>query len=107
MAKTAAEWNLGFAYAEVVARLEKMLEDRQVSYRQEETDAETCFHATLPHGQGRIELTARPVQSSNRPALLRVVRQRTFLSVRFRALGPQQEKAFMHGLSIAFLRVGG
>ena len=107
MAETATEWNLGFAYAEVVSRLEKMLEDRQVSYRQEKTDAEARFHATLPHGQGRIELIARPVQSSDRPALLRAVHQRTLLSVRFQALGPQQEKAFMHGLNLAFLRVGG
>lgn len=107
MAKTATEWNLGFAYAEVVTRLEKMLAHRQVSYHQEKTDAEARFHATLPHGQGRIELIARPIQPSDKPALLRAVRQRTLLSVRFQALDPQQEKAFMHSLNIAFLRVGG
>ncbi len=107
MAETTMEWNLGFAYTEVVTRLEKMLVSRQVAYCQEETAAEARFHATLPHNQGRIELIVRPIESSDRPALLKAVRQRTSLRVRLQALGPQQEKAFMHGLNVAFLRVGG
>ena len=105
MAET--EWNLGFAYAEVVARLEKMLKRRQLAYCRQTSDTEARFEVTLPPGRGRAELIARPLVASGRPAPLQAVRSRTLLRVRFEALDRQQRHAFMQDLSLAFLRVGG
>ena len=100
---TETRWDLGFAYAEVVSRLDTLLSRKHLPYQQEYTDAEARFHASLP-GQGRVELRARPVEPSGP---LRVVHQRTVLDVRFQDLGQDQEKAFLHDLNIAFLRLGG
>lgn len=101
------EWNLGFACTEMVTRLEKLFDERQVPYTQETSDAEVRFVARLPHGQGSIELTARPTVPADRSALLRAVRHRTVLSIHFQAVDAEEEKAFMQRLTIAFLRVGG
>ena len=105
MTETRAEirWDLGFAYAEVVSRLGAMLSRKHSPYQCEHTAVEARFHAILP-GQGRVELRARPVEPSGP---LRVVHQRTVLDIRFEALDPGQEKAFLHDLNIAFLRLGG
>lgn len=105
MAET--EWNLGFAYGEVVTRLEKMLERRQLVYCRQTSDTEVRFEVTLPPGRGRAELVARPLAAPGRPALLQAVRQRTLLSIRFEELERQQRYAFMQDLGLAFLRVGG
>ena len=96
-------WDLGFAYAEVVSRLDTLLSHKHIPYRREYTDAEARFSASLPD-QGRVELRARPVEPSGP---LRVVHQRTVLDMRFQDLDPDQEKAFLHNLNIAFLRLGG
>ena len=96
-------WDLGFAYAEVVSRLDTMLSRKQLPYQRQHTAAEARFSASLPD-QGRVELRARPVEPSGP---LRVVHQRTVLDIRFQDLGPDQEKDFLHDLNIAFLRLGG
>ena len=107
VANTSTEWNLGFAYAEVVTRLEKLFDERQMLYTQEASDTEARFVARLPPGQGSIELTARPAVTSRGSALLQAVRHRTLLGIHFQAVEAEQEKAFMQRLSIAFLRLGG
>lgn len=100
---TETRWDLGFAYAEVVSRLDTLLSRKYLPYQHEYTDTETRFQASLP-AQGRVALRARPVEPSGP---LRVVHQRTVLDIRFEALDPDQEKAFLHDLNIAFLRLGG
>ena len=41
-------WDLGFAYAEVVSRLDTLLSHKHIPYRREYTAAEARFHASLP-----------------------------------------------------------
>ena len=104
---SSTEWNLGFAYPEVVARLEKLFDERQIPYSRETSGSEARFTARLPHAQGCIELIARPAAPSGRSAVLQAVRHRTLLGIHFQAVEAEQEKAFMQRLTIAFLRVGG
>lgn len=99
------EWNLGFAYADVVERLANMLEAIGSTHTQETTDSGAVFHASLSHG--RLELSARPACVPHSSALLRAVRHRTFLGMTFIEVSPEDEKAFMQRVTIAFLRVGG
>ena len=99
------EWNLGFAYVEVVERLAKMLDDIGSTYTQATTDSGAMFHASLPHG--RLELSACPASVPKSSALLQAVRHRTLLGLTFIEVSPEDEKDFMQRLTIAFLRVGG
>jgi hypothetical protein len=99
------EWNLGFAYADVVERLAKMLDKIGSTYTHEITDSAAVFHASLSHG--RLELSARPASMPKSSALLQAVRHRTLLSITFTEVSPEDKKDFMQRLTIAFLRVGG
>jgi hypothetical protein len=99
------EWNLGFAYTDVVERLAKMLTAMGSTYTQETTDSGAVFHASLSHG--RLELRARPASMPKSSALLQAVRHRTLLGMTFIEVSPEDEKNFMQRLTIAFLRVGG
>ena len=99
------EWNLGFAYAEVVERLAKMLDDIGSTYTQATTDSGAVFHASLSHG--RLELNACPASVPKSSALLQAVRHRTLLGITFIEVSPEDEKDFRQRLTIAFLRVGG
>jgi hypothetical protein len=99
------EWNLGFAYADVVERLAKMLTDMGSPYTQATRDLGAVFQASLSHG--RLELSARPASGPKSSALLQAVRHRTFLGMTFIEVSPEDEKDFMQRLTLAFLRVGG
>ena len=105
MTHKSIEWNLGFAYRDVIERLAKMLGKIGSTYTQETTDSEAVFHASLSHG--RLELSARPASVPNSSALLQAVRHRTLLEITFMEVSPEDEKDFMQRLTIAFLRVGG
>ena len=105
MTHKSIEWNLGFAYADVVERLAKMLDKIGSMYTQETTASEAVFHASLSHG--RLELRARPASVPKSSALLQAVRHRTLLGITFMEVSPEDEKDFMQRLTIAFLRVGG
>ena len=105
MRHTSIEWNLGFAYAEVVERLAKMLDDIGSTYTQATTDSGAVFHASLSHG--RLELNACPASVPKISALLQAVRHRTLLGITFIEVSPEDEKDFRQRLTIAFLRVGG
>ena len=105
MTHKSIEWNLGFAYADVVERLAKMLDKIGSTYTQETTDSEAIFHASLSYG--RLELSARPASVPKSSALLQAVRHRTLLGITFMEVSLEDEKDFMQRLTIAFLRVGG
>lgn len=105
MTHRSIEWNLGFAYTEVVERVAKMLDKMGSKYIREATDSETTFRAGLSHG--RLELTARPASVSKGSVILQAVRHRTLLGITFVAVNAEEEKDFMRLLTTSFLRIGG
>jgi hypothetical protein len=105
MSESKLEWNLAFAQEEVIAGLEKLLTRAGHSYTRTDTEGETRFQATLP--QGVLHIIVQPLSSHRSPFNLPVVLHRTLLIATGIGLSPEEEKAFRHALTLAFLRVGG
>jgi hypothetical protein len=105
MSESKLEWNLAFAQDEVIAGLEKLLTQAGHSYTRTDTEGETRFQATLP--QGVLHITVQPLSAHRSPFNLPVVLHRTLLIATGIGLSPEEEKAFRHALTLAFLRVGG
>ncbi len=99
------EWNLGFAYDEVIAGLEKLLSEGTYAHTRTETAAEAHFQVML--AQGTFRLKVQPLPSHQSPFNLPVVFQRTLLVMTFNEVSRQDEETFLHRLTLRFLRAGG
>jgi hypothetical protein len=99
------EWNLGFVRDEVVVGLEKLLNQAGHTYIRTETDAEAQFQVTL--SSGSLRLVVRPLPSHHSPFNPHVFFHRTLLVMTFAGVSVQEEEAFLHRLTLAFLRAGG
>jgi hypothetical protein len=105
MTESKLEWNLAFARNEVVLGLEKLLSQLGYAYIRTETEDETRFRATL--AQGALDIVVQPLVSHHSPFNLQVVLHRSLLAATCSGLSPKEEESFRHGLTLAFLRVGG
>lgn len=99
------EWNLGFAQDEVVAGLEKLLTQGEYTYTRAETDTEAQFQVTL--FSGSLRLVVRQLPSRHSPFNPQVFFHRTLLVMTFAGISIQEEEAFLHRLTLTFLRAGG
>jgi len=99
------EWNLGFAQGEVVEGLEKLLTQAGYPYTRIEADAEVQFQVILPSGS--LRLVVRPLPSHHSPFNPQVLFHRTLLLMTFADVSIQEEEAFLHRLTLTFLRAGG
>jgi hypothetical protein len=99
------EWNLGFAYDEVIAGLEKLLSEGEYAHTRAETAAETHFQVTL--AQGTLGLKVQPLPSHQSPFNPYVSFHRTLVVMTFSEVGRQDEETFLHRLTLRFLRAGG
>ena len=99
------EWNLGFAYKEVIERLEKLLTQARYVYTRAGTHSEMHFQVAL--SQGTLELHARPLRSHRSPFSSQIILHRTLLTMTFAGASADEEQTFLQRLTLAFLRVGG
>jgi hypothetical protein len=99
------EWNLGFAYDEVIAGLEKLLSEGTYAHTRTATDTETHFQVTL--AQGTLGLKVQPLLSHQSPFNPHVFFHRTLLVMTFMEVSRQDEETFLHRLTLRFLRAGG
>jgi hypothetical protein len=99
------EWNLGFAYDEVIAGLENLLSEGEYTYSRTETAAET--HVQVILAQGTLGLKVQPLPSHQSPFNPHVFFHRTLLVMTFMEVSRQDEETFLHRLTLRFLRAGG
>ncbi len=105
------EWNLGFAFAEVVEGLEKMCVTRGYIHARADRDGETDFSVTLP--SGILALVVKPLPSHHSPFSPLIIVHRTMLTITALAttalttIAPQDWDAFQRHVTLAFLRAGG
>jgi hypothetical protein len=100
------EWNLGFAFDEVVEGLEKMCVMRGYAYSRTDGDGETCLSVTLSFGT--LELLVKPLLSHRSPFSPLIILHRTFLTVTSTTpIAPRDWEPFRRHLTLAFLRAGG
>ena len=106
MSEILLEWNLGFAFNEVVEGLEKMCTMRSYAHTRTDRDGETLFSFTLP--SGTLELSVKPLLSHRSPFSHTIILHRTLLIVSVTGVvTPQERETFRHYLTLAFLRAGG
>ena len=100
------EWNLGFAFDEVVEGLEKMCAMRSYAYFRTDRDGETDLSVTLP--SGTLALSVKPLLSHRSPFSPLIILHRTFLTVTSTApVAPHDWDTFRQHVTLAFLRAGG
>ncbi len=100
------EWNLGFAFAEVVEGLEKMCVTRGYIYARADRDGETDFSVTLP--SGILALVVKPLPSHRSPFSPLIIVHRTMLTITsLTTIAPQDWDPFQRHVTLAFLRAGG
>ncbi len=99
------EWNVAFARAEVIPRLENLFQQYDYTYTQEDRDADRYYRTTL--GQGRLELVVHPLEPKHSPFSRSILIQRTLLQVTYTSVSGADQARFKHQLTLAFLRVGG
>jgi hypothetical protein len=100
------EWNLGFAFDEVVAGLEKMCSLRNYAYTRTDQEGETGLAVTLP--SGTLALSVKPLLSHRSPFSPNIILHRTLLIVTMTGTVTSQEReTFRQHLTLAFLRAGG
>jgi hypothetical protein len=100
------EWNLGFAFDEVVEGLEKMCAMRSYVYTRTDRDGETDLSVTLP--SGTLALSVKPLPSHRSPFSPLIILHRTLLTVP--SLAPvalHDWDTFRQHVTLAFLRAGG
>ena len=106
MSEILLEWNLGFAFDEVVEGLEKMCSMRGYVHTRTDRDGETLLSLTLP--SEILELSVRPLRSHRSPFSPLIILHRTMLTVASAgAVTPQDRETFRQHLTLAFLRAGG
>jgi hypothetical protein len=100
------EWNLGFAFAEVVEGLEKMCVTRGYVYSRVDRDGETDFSVTLP--SGILALVVKPLLSQRSPFSPLIIVHRTMLTITsLTTIALQDWDPFQRHVTLAFLRAGG
>ena len=100
------EWNLGFAFDEVVEGLEKMCAMRSYVYTRIDRDGETDLLVTLP--SGTLALSVKPLLSHRSPFSPLIILHRTSLTVMSTApVAPHDWDTFRQHVTLAFLRAGG
>lgn len=100
------EWDLGFAFDEVVEGLEKMCAMRRYVYTRTDRDGETCLSVTLP--SATIALLVKPLLSHRSPFSPLIILHRTLLTVTSTApVAPHDWDIFRQHVRLAFLRAGG
>ena len=99
------EWNLGFEQDEVATGLERLLTRTGYRYTRAETDTEAQFQVTL--SSGSLRLVVRPLLPHHSPFNPQVFFHRTLLVMTFTGVSVQEEAAFLHRLTLTFLRAGG
>ena len=100
------EWNLGFAFDEVVEGLEKMCTLRSYTYNRTDRDGETCLSITLPSGM--LKLLVKPLLSHYSPFSPLIILHRTLLTVTSTApVALYDWEPFRQHVTLAFLRAGG
>ena len=100
------EWNLGFAFDEVVEELEKMCTMRSYTYTRTDRDGEILFSLILL--SGTLELSVKPLLSHRSPFGHNISLYRTLLIVSVTGIvTPQEWETFRQYLTLAFLRAGG
>jgi hypothetical protein len=100
------EWNLGFAFDEVVEGLEKMCTTRGYVRTRTDCDGETVFSLSL--WSGTLELSVKPLSSYRSPFGHNITWHRTLLTVsETGVVTPQEREIFRQHLTLAFLRAGG
>jgi hypothetical protein len=100
------EWDLGFAFDEVVEELEKMCTMRRYVYTRIDRDGETCLSVTLP--SATLKLLVKPLLSNRSPFSPLIILRRTLLTVT--SLAPvalHDWDTFRQHMTLAFLRAGG
>jgi hypothetical protein len=100
------EWDLGFAFDEVVEGLEKMCTMRRYVYTRTDRDGETCLSVTLP--SATLKLLVKPLLSHRSPFSPLIILRRTLLTVT--SLAPvalHDWDTFRQHMTLAFLRAGG
>jgi hypothetical protein len=99
------EWNLGFAYDEVVVGLEKLLSQGGYTYTRSDTDTEAHFHVALM--PGTLSLIAKPLLSHRSPFNSQIILHRTLLTITCVGVAAHDEESFFRRLTLTFLRAGG
>lgn len=100
------EWNLGFAFDEVVEGVEQMCAMRSYIYTRTDRDSETCLSITLPSGM--LELLVKPLLSHHSPFSPLIILHRTSLTVTSTAPVVLHDwEPFRQHVMLAFLRAGG
>ena len=100
------EWNLGFAFDEVVEGLEKMCAIRSYAYSRTDGDGETCLSVSL--SSETIELLVKPLLSHRSPFSPLIILHRTLLTITSTIpVVPRDWESFRQHLTLAFLRAGG
>lgn len=100
------EWNLGFAFDEVVEGLEKMCTRRSYLYARTDRGGETCLSITLP--SGILKLLVKPLLPRCSPFSPLIIWHRTLLTVTSTApVALCDWEPFRQHVTLAFLRAGG
>ena len=100
------EWDLSFAFDEVVEGLEKMCIMRRYVYARTDRDGETCLSVMLP--PATLGLLVKPLLSPRSPFSPLIILRRTLLTVTSLAsVAPHEWDIFRQHVTLAFLRAGG
>jgi hypothetical protein len=99
------EWNLGFAFDEVIMGLEKLLTGSKYDATRSEVNGESHFLVTLV--EGSLTLIARPLLSHASPFSPLITLYRTLLTIICTDVPVQDEEIFFRRLTLTFLRAGG
>lgn len=100
------EWNLGFAFHEVVEGLEKMCVMRGYVSARTDRDGETDLSVILP--SGTLALSVKPLLSHRSPFSPLIILHRTMLLITSTdPIASHDWESFRQHVTLAFLRAGG